>query len=276
LALASLGSKRVVTYAVADIHGRLDLLNILLDMITADAAARGARAKIVFTGDYVDRGRDSYGVIERLIAGPERNEDEFICLLGNHDELFVRSVTTGSLVPDWAWFLFDHTLESYRRARDGLTMSNRLRRHVDFISALPLTHDDGQYYFVHAGIRPDVPLADQDVEDLLWIRGEFLDYTGPLPRHVVHGHTIIGDRPVFAANRISADTGAFRSGFLTAIVLDGGEEDFIQAVGEPDLGAIERERILSETMQSGGFFTDLERTPALLRMVVTPTLVPLS
>jgi hypothetical protein len=83
LALASLGSKRVVTYAVADIHGRLDLLNILLDMITADAAARGARAKIVFTGDYVDRGRDSYGVIERLIAGPERNEDEFICLLGS-------------------------------------------------------------------------------------------------------------------------------------------------------------------------------------------------
>jgi serine/threonine protein phosphatase 1 len=273
--LASLSSERVVTYAVADIHGRLDLLHILLDLITADALARGARAKIVFMGDYLDRGRDSYGVVERLIAGPERDGDEFLCLRGNHDDLFVRSVTTGSMVPDWAWFLFDHTLESYSSVQDGLTMNDRLRRHVDFISALPLTHDDGRYFFVHAGIRPNVLLADQDEEDLLWIREEFLDYVGQLPRRIVHGHTIIGDRPVFAANRISADTGAFRSGFLTAIVLDGGEENFIQAVGEPDRGAIERERTLSEAMLSGGFPASLERIPGLLRPAVTPTLRPL-
>ena len=260
-----MGSKRVVTYAVADIHGRLDLLRILLGLITADAAVRGARAKIVFTGDYVDRGRDSCGVIERLIAGPEREGDEFLCLRGNHDDLFTRSVTTGSMVPDWAWFLFDHTLESYASAPDGLTMNDRLLRHVGFISALPLTHDDGRYLFVHAGIRPNVPLSDQNEEDLLWIREEFLDYTGRLPRRVVHGHTIIGDRPVFTANRISADTGAFRSGFLTAIVLDGEEESFIQAVGEPDAGAIERERILSEAMLSGGFSASLARIPGLIR-----------
>lgn len=263
--MTSLSSKRVVTYAVADIHGRLDLLRILLGLITADAASRGVCAKIVFTGDYMDRGHESYGVIERLIAGPEREGDSFLCLRGNHDDLFVRSVTTGSTVPDWAWFLFGHTLKSYASVRDGLTMTGRLRRHVDFISNLPLTHDDGRYLFVHAGIRPNVPLKDQDEEDLLWIRGEFLDYAGPLPRRVVHGHTIIGDRPVFAANRISADTGAFRSGFLTAIVLDGDEESFIQAVGEPDRGAIERERTLSEAMLSGGFPASLERTPWLLR-----------
>ena len=264
-ALTSLSSKRAVTYAVADIHGRLDLLCILLNLIMADAAARRACAKIVFTGDYMDRGRDSYGVIERLIAGPERDGDEFICLRGNHDDLFVRSVTTGSMVPDWAWFLFDHTLKSYVSVRDALTMTERLCRHVDFISNLPLTHDDGRYLFVHAGIRPNVLLKDQDKEDLLWIRGEFLDYTGRLPRRVVHGHTIMGDRPVFAANRISADTGAFRSGFLTAIVLDNNEESFIQAVGEPDRGAIERERILSEAMQSGGLPASLEHIPWLLR-----------
>jgi serine/threonine protein phosphatase 1 len=264
--LASLASKRVVTYAVADIHGRLDLLRILLDLITADAAARGARAKIVFTGDYVDRGSDSYGVIERLMAGPERDEDEFLCLCGNHDELFVRSVTTGAEVPDWAWFLFDHTLESYSRAGDRLTMRDRLQRHVDFLSTLPLTHDDDAYFFVHAGIRPLVPLADQDEEDLLWIREEFLDHVGELPRRVVHGHTIIGDRPVFATNRISADTGAYRSGILTAIVLDRGEEHFIQAVGAPDHGAIEREQILRETMLSGVLRAGLERIPGLLRV----------
>jgi serine/threonine protein phosphatase 1 len=257
----------VVTYAVADIHGRLDLLHSLLDLIAADAALRGVRAKIVFTGDYLDRGQDSYGVIERLIAGPEREGDEFLCLRGNHDDLFLRAVTTGFDVPDWAWFLFDHTLESYARARDGLTMSDRLRRHVEFISTLPLTHDDGRYLFVHAGIRPNVDLSLQAEEDLLWIREEFLGYAGALPRRVVHGHTIIGDRPVFAANRISADTGAFRSGYLTAIVLDSGEESFIQAVGEPDTGAIEREGILSRAMMSDGFAASLKRIPGLLRTV---------
>lgn len=264
-ALANVNSRPIVTYAVADIHGRLDLLQILLDLITADAAAREARAKIVFTGDYVDRGADSYGVIERLMAGPEREGDEFICLCGNHDELFVRSVTTGSEVPDWAWFLFNHSLESYSRGADDLTLGDRLRRHVRFISGLPLTHDDGAYFFVHAGIRPNVSLADQAEQDLLWIREEFLDHVGDLPRRVVHGHTIIGDRPVFAANRISADTGAYCSGRLTAIVLDHGKEHFLQAVGAPDHAAIEREHILRETMLNAGLVRTLERTPGLRR-----------
>lgn len=263
--MTGLGSKRVVTYAVGDIHGRLDLLSVLLDLIVADAGRREAQAKIVFTGDYLDRGHNSYGVIERLIAGPERDGDAFVCLRGNHDELFVRSVMTGAMVPDWAWFLFDHTLESYAGVRDGLTMTDRLLRHVDFISALPLTHDDGTYFFVHAGVRPNVPLADQNSEDLLWIREEFLDHAGALPRRIVHGHTIMGDRPIFTANRISVDTGAFRSGFLTAIVLDGGEESFLQAVGEPDRDAIKREAMISEAMRGGSFPAELSRIPGLVR-----------
>jgi len=254
-----------VTYSVADIHGRLDLLLALLDQIEQDATARSARAKIVFTGDYMDRGADSYGVVERLMAGPRRPEDRFLCLLGNHDELFVRSVTTGAGVPDWAWFLFAHTLESYAGARDGRSMEARLRRHVDFLSALPLTHDDGRHLFVHAGIRPGRALAEQEVEDLLWIREPFLDHEGALPRRVVHGHTIIGDRPVFKANRISADTGAFRSGILTAIVLDGEEATFLQACGEPDQGAITRERVLHEAVLTGNPPATLDRRPWLQR-----------
>lgn len=264
---AEIGSTatKLLTYAVGDIHGRLDLLDKLLQMITIDATRRHARAKIVFTGDYCDRGSDSCGVVERLLAGPGRPMDAYVCLRGNHDDLFVRAVTTGEEVPDWAWYLFRYTLESYGGSEHPAELNDRLLRHVRFLSSLPLTHDDGTYLFVHAGIRPGVAIADQAEEDLLWIRDEFLYYPGSLPRLVVHGHTIIGDRPVVTNNRISIDTGAFRSGILTAAVLIDGEARFLQAVGVPDQGAIERERILSDSVLRGYFTPGLDRVPALLR-----------
>jgi serine/threonine protein phosphatase 1 len=238
-----------VTYAIGDIHGRRDLLDRLLDSIEADATARGARAKIVFTGDYVDRGADSFGVIERLIAGPRRPGDAFVCLRGNHDALFVQAITLDHGLPNWAWMLYWHTLLSYGLTRETRHANDReLRRHAAFLAALPLTHDDGTFFFVHAGIRPGVPLDEQTDEDLLWIRAEFLTHTGPLPRRVVHGHTIMGDDPVVTDNRISIDTGAFRSGILTAAVLDGSDISFLQAVGAPDRGAIVREAILHEAI----------------------------
>ena len=109
---------------------------------------------------------------------------------------------------------------------------------------MPRTHDDGANLFVHAGIRPGVPLDRQAEEDLLWIRAEFLDYAPPLPRRGVHGHTIMGDAPVVTANRVSIDTGAYKSGRLTAAVFDGAELRFLQGVGEPDRGAIVREALL--------------------------------
>ena len=219
---------KTITYAIGDIHGRSDLQDRLLAMIEADAAVRGARAKIVFTGDYVDRGPDSHGVVERLIAGPGRSIDEFVCLRGNHDDIFIRAATTGEDVPDWAAQLFDYTLESYGSDKGALL------RHVAFFAGLPLTHDDGTRLFVHAGIRPGVPLDQQEDEDLIWIREEFLDYEPPLPRLVVHGHTIMGDCPVVTPNRVSIDTGAYRSGILTAAVFDGDELRFLQAIGAPD------------------------------------------
>ncbi|MBB3937389.1 metallophosphoesterase family protein [Aureimonas phyllosphaerae] len=231
-----------VTYAIGDIHGRLDLLEDLLGKVEGDAEARGVRARIVFTGDYVDRGADSRGVIERLMAGPKRSQDEFVCLRGNHDDLFVRAITLGEGLPDWAWLLYWHTVVSYGLDRQSARDSDpTLNRHAEFLAGLPLTHDDGTHLFVHAGIRPGVALDLQAEQDLLWIRHEFLDYDGPLPRRVVHGHTIIGDLPIVTANRISIDTGAFQSGILTAAVIDGPEISFLQAVGEPDRSAVVRE-----------------------------------
>ncbi len=217
-----------ITYAIGDIHGRADLLDLLLDRIEADAARRGDRAKIVFTGDYVDRGPDTFAVVERLIAGPKRREDEFVCLRGNHDDLFVTAATGRDELPVWAQRLHEHALQSY-----GLTpespKSQRadLLRHVAFLADLPLTHDDGTNLFVHAGIRPFVPLDEQSERDLLWIRDEFLNHRGPLPRRVVHGHTIVGDAPVVTDYRISIDTGAYRSGILTAAVFEDAAPRFL-------------------------------------------------
>ena len=237
---------QTITYAIGDIHGRLDLLNQLLDRIEADSLSHAARAKIVFTGDYMDRGPHSFGVVERLIAGPRRPDDRFVCLRGNHDHLFVEAVTTGEGLPEWAWILYWHTIESYGVTRQTLGPDvSELRRHAEFLAGLPLTHDDGRHLFVHAGIRPGVAIEAQSDHDLMWIREEFLDHTRPLPRRVVHGHTIMGPSPVMTPNRISIDTGAYRSGILTAAVLEGADVRILQAIGGPDRGAIVREALLA-------------------------------
>ena len=219
-----------ITYAIGDIHGRLDLLTTLLAQIEDDAAAQDAQAKIVFCGDYVDRGMDSHGVIERLIAGPGRPGDSFVCLRGNHDVLFIQAVRTGTGLPDWAEQLWAHTQLSYHVG--GSLHRAKLEAHAGFLEGLPFSHDDGERFFVHAGIRPGVALKAQTIEDLTWIREEFLSHPDPLPRLVVHGHTIMGDTPVVTGNRVSIDTGAYTSGILTAAVFDGGPVRFIQAVGQ--------------------------------------------
>ena len=141
-----------VTYAIGDIHGRVDLLDRLLAMIEADAGARGAAAKIVFTGDYVDRGADSFAVVERLIAGPRRPGDTFVCLRGNHDDLFVQAVTVGEGLPDWAVLLHRHARLSYDNG--GEEPRRALLRHADYLAGLPLTHDDETNLFVHAAFAP--------------------------------------------------------------------------------------------------------------------------
>lgn len=252
---------RSITYAIGDIHGRLDLLDQLLTSIETHAAARDAAAKIVFTGDYMDRGADSFGVVERLIVGPRRAIDRFVPLRGNHDDLFVRAVTHGEDVPDWAWQLYWHTIKSYGLEQTRTWRGDQhLTRHADFLAGLPLFHEAGPYLFVHAGIRPGVALAAQLEYDLIWIREEFLHHEGLLPHRVVHGHTIMGNTPELRPHRISIDTGAYRSGVLTAAVLDGPEVTFLQAIGDPDRAALVREAKLVATIHGRSISPALQRS----------------
>ena len=252
---------RSITYAIGDVHGRLDLLDQLLTSIEAHAEAREAAAKIVFTGDYMDRGADSFGVVERLIAGPRRAIDRFVPLRGNHDDLFVKAVTHGEDVPDWAWQLYWHTIKSYGLEQARPWRGDRdLARHADFLAGLPLFHEAGPYLFVHAGIRPGIALSAQLEHDLIWIREEFLHHEGLLSHRVVHGHTIMGNKPELRPHRISIDTGAYRSGVLTAAVLDGPEVTFLQAIGEPDRAALVREAKLVATIHGHSISPALQKS----------------
>lgn len=227
-------------YAVGDIHGRLDLLARLHDLIAADAAATRARRRvIVYLGDYVDRGPDSRGVIELLMNRPLPGFEP-VHLMGNHEDYFLQFLERAEVGPHWCAYGGRETLASYGvrlpafAARIAEYEAARLAlaakippAHVAFMRALKLTHQEGGYLFVHAGIKPGVALVDQQAGDLLWIRDEFLDSAEDFSSCVVHGHTIV-EVPEQRANRIGIDTGAFATGTLTALVLDGAERRFIQ------------------------------------------------
>jgi serine/threonine protein phosphatase 1 len=217
-------------YAIGDIHGRRDLLDRLLGMIDDDDAARGpARTELIFLGDLVDRGPDSVGVIERLMALRETRRVRY--LMGNHEEVFLRAVG-GDLRA--LRFLIRiggrETLLSYGMSEEeycGLDFDDLLPllqqkvppAHVSFLSAFESWIEVGDYLFVHAGLRPGVAVEDQKTSDLCWIREDFLSHRDSFGKMVVHGHSIteeIDERP----NRIGIDTGAFASGRLTAIGLE--------------------------------------------------------
>ena len=227
-------------YAIGDIHGRLDLLLPLLERIEADNARRGAaKTWLVFLGDLVDRGPDSRGVIEHLVTrAPIFARNVF--LKGNHEEFFL-GVLEGdeSIVQHWLAYGGTECSESY-----GLTTGwmlnatphgivERLQAevpasHVRFLNDMHDSFRFGDYLFVHAGIRPGVELDRQQSRDLRWIREGFLDDRSDHGVMVVHGHTIV-EGPEQHSNRIAVDTGAYRSGVLTAIGLEGGERWFLEA-----------------------------------------------
>lgn len=229
-------------YAVGDIHGRLDLLERLLERITEDCARRRPeRVVIVFLGDYVDRGPNSRRVVERLLHGAPQNGAlagaEWICLKGNHEDYLVRFVDEAGSGAAWCLNGGFETLRSYAGelpeglASDMGALQLLLSRtlppaHLRFLARLPLVHREGDYLFVHAGIRPGVALEDQEAGDLLWIRDDFLYDSTPAPFVVVHGHTPT-PTPDIRPHRIGIDTGAYYSGHLTALVLEGGDRRFI-------------------------------------------------
>lgn len=225
------GKKGARAYAVGDVHGRLDLLERLIRRIEADIAERPARQTfIIFLGDYIDRGADSAAVIERLRTYRPRGARP-IFLAGNHEEVLLRILDgDGAIVADWLRFGGAECAASYgidpdrlRRMDDkeaAAEIASKVpRAHREFLERLADTFRFGDYLFVHAGIRPGVAVEEQDRRDLRWIREPFLSDAKEHGFIVVHGHTIVPgveERP----NRIAIDTGAYRSGALTAIAVE--------------------------------------------------------
>ncbi len=219
-------------YAVGDVHGRADLLEPLLGWIAEDHAGRGGEATltIVFLGDLIDRGPASAKVID-LLVGADRVAAEHHVLGGNHEEMLL-AILGGESEGVVAWL--DHggaeTLESYgvdpaRFWDDPDALPRVLRsaipsRHLALLRALRDQVRIGDYLFVHAGIRPGVPLDEQTGRDLRWIRKEFLTSAADHGPVVVHGHTIV-PKVDYRHNRIAIDTGAYRTGRLTALGLEG-------------------------------------------------------
>lgn len=221
-------------YAIGDIHGRADLLDALIDMIVADHEARPPKPmRLVFLGDLIDRGPESARVVERAIE-IKRHWPSTQFLMGNHEEVFVR-VLAGDMdvLPLFCRIGGRETILSYGISVEDYNRMLLPELLVAFRSAVPSVHrffierfEDmviaGDYAFVHAGIRPGIPLEDQQQSDLHWIRGEFLDHRLPHDKIIVHGHSIttsVSLRP----NRIGIDTGAYMSGVLTAMGFDGSD-----------------------------------------------------
>ena len=202
------------TYAIPDLHGRLDLLEEALAAVTRHA---GGPARLVFLGDYVDRGPQSREVVDRLLAGPS-DGSSWTCLAGNHEALMVAALAQKRDVQPWLETGGETTLSSYERLGRG--WRDRLVAHGRWLAALPLLRVDRHRVYVHAGIDPAVPLDRQSRDTLLWVRyGLLQDVTLP-GRHVVHGHVPVDDGPVILPGRTDLDTRAWRTGRLVVGVFD--------------------------------------------------------
>lgn len=232
------GARGRRAYAIGDIHGRLDLLDELLEKIHSDMAGRyPLETLLVFVGDLIDRGPSSREVVERLRT--YRHEGvRPVFLLGNHEEVLLRILDgDSSLIANWLRFGGAQCLESYGvdplllTGLSGDRIVERVRDAVpdeqaEFLRGFVDTCRFGDYLFVHAGIRPGVALHEQQQGDLRWIRDPFLQDETPHGFVVVHGHTIspeVEERP----NRIGIDTGAFATGVLTALGIEGRERWYL-------------------------------------------------
>lgn len=225
-------------YAVGDIHGRADLFRDLIHAIEADDCARGvSETTVILLGDLVDRGPDSRGVINAARDWSQKRAVRILC--GNHEEMFLKSLEEEAVLRQFIRFGGKETILSYGVTRDEYlemtveelqaAMAARIpSEDLDFIRGFEDMIVMGDYIFVHAGIRPGVDLHSQTPADLRWIREPFLSHALQEGHCVVHGHTIT-DAPDVRAGRIGIDTGAYASGRLTAIGLEGAERWFLEA-----------------------------------------------
>jgi serine/threonine protein phosphatase 1 len=226
-------------YCIGDIHGRIDLLQVLHQKITLDALDFGGSKILVYLGDYIDRGMYSKQVIDCLL------EDNFpssqkVFLLGNHEQVLLQFLANKDPLIAHDWFRFGglSTLVSYGLNIQGVpttkeitSLWNELKeklpaKHLAFFEQLALNYEIGDYFFVHAGVKPKVKLNRQRPEDMLWIREEFLNSPIFHGKMIVHGHSVT-DAPEVRANRIGIDTGAYISGKLTCAVFEDADFRFL-------------------------------------------------
>lgn len=227
-----------VTYAVADVHGRADLLKSLIAFCVLDAAAISAAPRFIFLGDICDRGpssREAYDIVaEALAANPGS-----VLIKGNHDDMFERGVGRLQREAIKAWLQRGgvETLNSYVPGdlEQAINVAGTIHAdHVRMVRDSSLMVEEDGFLFVHAGINPTKNLGEQTERDLIWLREPFMNFVGDLGRIVVHGHTVVGDRPVVTENRVSLDTGAYASGRLTVMRLHEGSMSFFQTDGSAD------------------------------------------
>ena len=225
-------------YAIGDIHGRNDLLQQLLDKISQDDRQRdSARSEIIFLGDLVDRGPDSAGVIDTAMRARE-TFGNVRYLMGNHEEVYLAASTGDEKAVRFfnriggreTILSYDISMEEYV-GLDMTQLALRIpqlfpREHIDFISGFEDQITIGDYAFVHAGVRPGVPLSEQRQKDLRWIRDDFLSAQQAHEKVIVYGHTI-NDEVVETGTRIGIDTGAYYSEKLTALALQGSQRWYL-------------------------------------------------
>ena len=231
------GGARV--YAIGDVHGRLAPLARLVAMVRRDASRASAlRRVLIFLGDYVDRGLESRQVIDFLLADPVP-DFETVFLKGNHEAWLLAFLEDAAIGREWLANGGQATLVSYGitappgpRSADYLeSLRNAFAAalpgsHRTFLNGLATQHAEGGYAFVHAAIRPGTPLTEQREEDLLWGRDDFMEDSSDHGKIIVHGHTVVPE-PVVGCNRIGIDTGAYATGRLTCLVLDGTSRRFL-------------------------------------------------
>ena len=248
MALKSLFSRKTVSppraiaageriYAIGDVHGRRDCLDDLLIRIGEDDRARGqAQTTLVLLGDLVDRGPESRGVVERLLQLAQVRPCIF--LMGNHEEVFIDAwegdeaaarlfhrIGGRETLLSYGVPISDYDAADFERLL-VLLATHVPADHIAFLRQFRDTYRSGDYLFVHAGIRPGTPIEEQRPAELRWIRDRFLDDPRDHGVIVVHGHSItaeVEERP----NRIGVDTGAYASGKLTAVGLEGSERWFL-------------------------------------------------
>ena len=228
-------------YAIGDIHVRRDIIERMHGAIGEDLARDPpADWRIIHLGDYTDRGPDTKGVLDFLVAAGKR-DSRVLSIAGNHDIGMLEFLDRPDIDSLFAHYGGKQTAQSYGVDIDFANRASMLKGHTELLEAIPEAHFTflktlpfwvafGDYYFCHAGVRPGVALDAQDPEDLMWIRDDFHNYPGLLPKVVVHGHTPVGEAE-FHANRVNVDTMAVLSGVLTAFVADGEQKRLLQVEG---------------------------------------------